>query len=401
MEWLGYEDSNLGIPVPKTGALPLGDTPMETSICWRNYRKIFLICQAILGYNAQLAKKEIFMPIQRAQVAIEEIKRGNMVVLIDDEDRENEGDIVFASTFSTPEYVNFMATHAKGLICVAVNPEIAKRLELEPMVSSNNSSYETAFTVSVDAADATTGISAGERDMTIKLLGSPLSSPDDLVRPGHIFPLIAKEGGTLVRTGHTEGSVDLCRLSGVIESAVICEIMKENGEMARRDDLELFAKEHNLKIVYISDIVEYRMRNESLVKELSSEVTEFFGVKVKKHTFVDHMNINHYAMVFYNAHSIENVKFHNIGSDFDLFTNHKRYSSLLESIEYLKQNGGVLVFINSHENHQAQMKEYGVGAQILKSLGVSQIRLISSSKGTEFVSLGGFGLEVVESIVLP
>jgi len=374
---------------------------LDTSICWRNYRKIFLICQAILRYNSTIAKKEIFMPIQRAQEAIEEIKRGNMVVLIDDEDRENEGDIVYASTFSTPEYVNFMATHAKGLICVAVHPEIATRLELEPMVSSNNSSYETAFTVSVDASDATTGISAGERDMTIKILGSPLSSPKDLVRPGHIFPLIAKEGGTLVRTGHTEGSVDLCRLSGVIESAVICEIMKDDGEMARRNDLELFAKEHNLKIVYISDIVEYRMRNESLVQEVSSDNLEFFGIEVKRHTFVDHMNTNHFAMVFYNTHSIENVKVHNIGSDFDLLTNYKRYTALVESIEYLKQNGGVLVFINSEEHHQTNMKEYGVGAQILKSLGVEKIRLISSSKGTEFVSLGGFGLEIVETITLP
>jgi len=341
------------------------------------------------------------MPIQRVQEAIEEIKRGNMVVMIDDEDRENEGDIVYASTFSTPEYVNFMATHAKGLICVAVNPDIATRLELNPMVSSNDSSYETAFTVSVDAKDATTGISAGERDMTIKLLGNPLSSPRDLVRPGHIFPLISKEGGTLVRTGHTEGSVDLCRLSGLISSAVICEIMKDDGEMARRDDLETFAKKHDLKIVYIADIVEYRLRNETLVQETSVEDIEFFGTKVQKHNFVDHEKNEHYAISFYKTHSIENVKVHNIGSDFDLLTNGKRYTALVESIEYLRQNGGVLVFINSEEHHQTNMKEYGVGAQILKSLGVEKIRLISSSKGTEFVSLGGFGLEIVETIILP
>jgi len=341
------------------------------------------------------------MPIQRVLEAIEEIKRGNMVVLIDDEDRENEGDIVYASTFSTPEYVNFMATHAKGLICVAVNPEIATRLELDPMVSSNSSAHETAFTVSVDAAEATTGISAAERDMTIKLLGSPLSTPKDLARPGHIFPLIAKSGGTLVRTGHTEGSVDLCRLSGVIESAVICEIMKDNGEMARRKDLESFAKEHDLKIVYIADIVAYRLQNEALVEEVSSEEVEFFGTKVQKYTFVDHQKNEHYALSFYKTHSVENVKVHNIGSDFNLLTNEKRYSNLVSSIEYLKQNGGVLVFINSPDHHQSNMKEYGIGAQILKSLGIEQIRLLTSSKGTEFVSLGGFGLEVVETISLP
>ena len=340
------------------------------------------------------------MPIQRVEEAIEEIKRGNMVVMIDDEDRENEGDIVYASTFSTPEYVNFMATHAKGLICVAVNPEIATRLELDPMVTSNDSSYETAFTVSVDAKDAATGISAGERDMTIKLLGNPLSSPRDLVRPGHIFPLIAKEGGTLVRTGHTEDSVDLCRLSGLMSSAVICEIMKDDGEMARRDDLETFAKKHDLKIVYIADIVEYRLRNETLVEKTSVETIEFFGTKAQKYNFMDHQKNEHYAISFYKTHSTENVKVHNIGSDFDLLTNEKRYTSLVSSIEYLKQNGGVLVFINSEEHHQTNMKEYGVGAQILKSLGIEKIRLISSSKGTEFVSLGGFGLEVVETITL-
>ncbi len=195
------------------------------------------------------------MPIQRVQQAIEDIKHGKMVVMIDDEDRENEGDLVYAATFSTPQKVNFMATEAKGLICVAISKTIADRLQLDPMVQNNDSQHETAFTVSVDAKDASTGISAFERDMTIKLLANPVSSPEDFVRPGHIFPLIAKEGGVLVRTGHTEGSVDLCRLSGVSPSAVICEIMREDGQMARRDDLELFAKKHELNIVYILSLI--------------------------------------------------------------------------------------------------------------------------------------------------
>ena len=159
--------------------------------------------------------------VQRVLDAIEEFKKGRMVIMVDDEDRENEGDLVYASVFSTPDHVNFMATHAKGLICVAINPAIAKRLNLEPMVKSNTSMHETAFTISVDATAATTGISTAERDMTIKILANPLSQSSELVAPGHIFPLIAKEGGTLVRIGHTEGSVDLCRLAGLAESAVI------------------------------------------------------------------------------------------------------------------------------------------------------------------------------------
>jgi len=170
-------------------------------------------------------------PIQRVKEAIEEIKKGNMVIMVDDEDRENEGDLVYAAAFSTPVHVNFMAKEARGLICVAITKETANRLELNPMVASNTSMHETAFTISVDARDAKTGISAYERDMTIKILANPISQPNELVKPGHIFPLIAKEGGTLVRTGHTEGSVDLCRLAGLSPSAVICEIIKDDGDV--------------------------------------------------------------------------------------------------------------------------------------------------------------------------
>ncbi len=338
------------------------------------------------------------MPIQRVQQAIEDIKHGKMVVMIDDEDRENEGDLVYAATFSTPQKVNFMATEAKGLICVAISKTIADRLQLDPMVQNNDSQHETAFTVSVDAKDATTGISAFERDMTIKLLANPVSSPEDFVRPGHIFPLIAKEGGVLVRTGHTEGSVDLCRLSGVSPSAVICEIMREDGQMARRDDLELFAKKHGLNIVYISDIVEYRLRNERLVREIEEEEIEFFGTKALKKRFVDHQKKEHFSVIFYKIHETENVKFHNIGSDVNLLLNQSRYSQLMNSIEYLKKNGGTVVFLDSTDAAGDTMKEYGIGAQILAELGVRNIKLLVSSKGREFVGLGGFGLNIVEEI---
>jgi 3,4-dihydroxy 2-butanone 4-phosphate synthase/GTP cyclohydrolase II len=338
-------------------------------------------------------------PIQRVLEAIEEIKNGRMVIMIDDEDRENEGDLVYAAAFSTPANVNFMAMHARGLICVALSKTIANRLDLNPMVSSNTSSYETAFTVSVDAKNALTGISASERDDTIRILANPISHATELVKPGHIFPLIAKDGGTLVRTGHTEGSVDLCRLAGLSEAGVICEIIKEDGTMARRDDLDIFGEKHNLKTVFISDIVEYRLANERLVHETKVEEIEFFGVKVKQHTFQDHDGIEHTAIVFYKAGEIANVRVHNVIPDIELLLNQKKYNNLVSSIEYLKQNSGVLVFINkTHHQDNAVMKEIGTGAQILTSLGVSRMNLITSLKESDFVGLSGFGLEVNETI---
>ncbi|MEO1937373.1 MAG: bifunctional 3,4-dihydroxy-2-butanone 4-phosphate synthase/GTP cyclohydrolase II [Sulfurimonas sp.] len=336
---------------------------------------------------------------ERVLKAIDEIKKGRMVIMCDDEDRENEGDLVYAAAFSTPEHVNFMATHARGLICVALSRDIANRLELNPMVSSNTSSYETAFTVSVDAATASTGISAKERDDTIKILANPISKPDELVRPGHIFPLIAKEGGVLVRTGHTEGSVDLCRLAGLSEAGVICEIIKDNGEMARRDDLDIFAKEHNLHTVFISDLVEYRLANERLVKEVEVEEIEFFGVKVTRHKFVDHDGVEHTAILFYSAGEVANVRVHNVIPDCELLLNQEKYNNLINSIEYLKKNSGLLVFLNktTHQDNAA-VKEFGIGAQIIKSFGVSKMNLLTSMKATDFVGLSGFGLEINEVI---
>jgi len=338
-------------------------------------------------------------PIQRVLEAIDEIKKGNMVIMVDDEDRENEGDLVYAAAFSTPKHVNFMATHARGLICVALSKQIATKLDLNPMVSSNTSSYETAFTVSVDAKDALTGISASERDDTIRILANPISKADELVKPGHIFPLIAKDGGTLVRTGHTEGSVDICRLAGLSEAGVICEIIKEDGTMARRDDLDVFGEEHNLKTVFISDIVEYRLANESLVNETGVEEIEFFGVKVKRHTFADHDGIEHTAIEFYSAGSVANVRVHNVIPDIDLLLNQEKYTNLVKSIEYLKLNSGILVFINkTHHQDNSAPKEFGIGAQIIKSFGIEKMNLITSLKATEFVGLSGFGLEVNETI---
>jgi len=336
--------------------------------------------------------------IKRVEKAIDEIKRGEMVIMMDDEDRENEGDLVYAATFSTPEMVDFMAKEARGLICTPITKKIATKLDLLPMVMNNVSNHETAFTVSIDSTSATTGISAAERDDCISRLASPQTVSEDFVRPGHIFPLIAKDGGVLVRTGHTEGSVDLCKLAGLAPAAVICEIIKDDGTMARMDDLEVFSKEHDLCIVYISDIVEYRLANEQLIKRVKDEETELRGIKVEKITYIDHLDRTHTVIQFYKTHETANVKFHNIGTDIGLVLDDKRFSALHNSIEYLKSNGGILIFLDSKVISHEQAKEFGVGAQILKDLGIKNINLLTTNIDTEFVGLAGFGLDVVSKV---
>ncbi len=339
------------------------------------------------------------MPISRVKQAIEDTKNGKIVIMIDDEDRENEGDLVYPATFSTPQKVNFMVKEARGLVCVALSEKIATRLELNPMVTKNDSSYETAFTISVDAKECETGISAAERDMTIQLLASSQSKASDLVRPGHIFPLIAKEGGTLVRTGHTEGSVDLCKLAGIAQASVICEIMKEDGSMARRDDLEIFAKKHDLNIVFISDIVEYRLQHEYLIKVIAESNMTLLDKKTKRIDFVDHNDLHHVAFVFKREGKMQNVRFHNIGTDLDLFAKN-RYHTILQTVDILDKEGGVLIFLEQSVNTNPYMKEYGIGAQILNYLEFSDITLLTTQKGREFIGISGFGLQVTKEHVL-
>ncbi len=336
--------------------------------------------------------------IQRVKEAIEEIQKGNMIIMLDDEDRENEGDLVYAAALSTPEKVNFMATHAKGLICVAVTTKTAHKLELNPMVKANTSSYETAFTVSVDAATALTGISAGERDDTIKILANPVSKVDELVKPGHIFPLIAKDGGVLVRTGHTEGSVDLCKLAGLNGEAVICEIMKDDGTMARRDDLDIFAQKHNLKQIFISDLVEYRLSHEILVEEISSSEIEFFDEKVVKKEFKDHLGNIHTAIIMSEIKDTTCVKFHTIIPDIKLFLTNGKINSMLKTINFMKSKGGVLIFLNDTPTYKDSQKNYGIGAQILNILNIKKIKLLTSGGKHSFIGLTGFGLKIVEEI---
>jgi len=328
--------------------------------------------------------------LKRVEIAINEIKKGRMVIMMDDEDRENEGDLVYAATHSTPDMVNFMAKEARGLICTPLPKELAQTLDLMPMVTNNVSNHETAFTVSIDSSDADTGISAAERNDCISKLANPLTKASDFVRPGHIFPLIAKDGGVLVRTGHTEGAVDICKLAGLAPIGVICEIIKDDGTMARHDDLEIFSKKHNMPIVYISDLVEYRLSNEKLIKRIAEDEIEVLNTKVNQISYEDHLGRVHKVVQFYKTHETENVKFHNIGTDVDLLLNQKRFDLINSSLAYLKQNGGVCIFLDTMTISKEQAKEYGIGAQILKDLGIENIK--------EFIGLAGFGLNVVEKI---
>jgi 3,4-dihydroxy 2-butanone 4-phosphate synthase/GTP cyclohydrolase II len=340
------------------------------------------------------------MPINRVKEAIEEIKKGNMVIMIDDENRENEGDLVYCANFSTPDKVTFMATLGRGLICVSLSSEYANRLELSPMVQNNDAQYQTAFTISVDDKDSTTGISSVERNMTIKRLSNIISSPSDLVRPGHIFPLIARDGGVLARTGHTEGSVDICKLAGVSPVSVICEIIKDDGEMARRDDLKTFAKEHNLKTVYISDIIEYRLSQDSLIQQILKEKTNLLQYETFIYKYKDHRDKIHTVYTFGNISDISYVKFHNISNDLDLLQDKNKFDGLMNAIEFLNKNNGILVFLQQDNNIDYKaMKNFGIGAQILKNIGIKKIKLLSSSENQcDFVSIKGFGLDVVEQI---
>jgi len=336
----------------------------------------------------------------RVKEAIEAIKNGKMIIMTDDEDRENEGDLVYAGVFSTPETVNFLAREARGLICQSITTEIAKRLDLNPMVSANTSQHETAFTVSVDARDATTGISAHERDMTIKILANPQARAEELVRPGHIFPLIAKDGGVLVRTGHTEGSVDMCKLSGLYPSAVICEIMNEDGTMARRDDLLKFAKKHDMKIVYISDIVEYRLKHEKLISVIDAKPAEFMGYPCTKTTIKDHYDREHFVYSFKGAAKSPAIKYHTVQKDTELFENTQKYDSLKKAVKFLSDEGGALIVMDDRYINDEIIKDFGIGAQIQRELGLTEFRLLVTSANKAFVGIGGFGLNIVEEIVL-
>jgi len=365
--------------------------------------------------------------------AIEAIKAGKTIIVVDDEDRENEGDFLTAARNATPETINFMVKYGRGLVCAPISKQRARELELEPMVSHNTTSHETNFTVSVDLLNngCTTGISASDRSKTVLALIDPAITPDDLGRPGHIFPLIAKDGGVLRRTGHTEAAIDLAVLAGFEPAGVICEIMKEDGEMARLPDLLVMAKEFDLKIVSIKDLIAYRLDTESLVtKEVSVKLpTEWGDFDMIAYTQVN-TGENHIALVKGTWQPGEPilVRVHSSCVTGDIFGScrcdcgpqlHKAMEMINREgkgvVVYMNQEGRGIGLVNKLKAYHLQEngfdtvdaniklgfrmdeRDYGVGAQILRSLGVSKMRLMSNNPKKR-AGLIGYGLEVVENV---
>ncbi|MGB1143875.1 MAG: bifunctional 3,4-dihydroxy-2-butanone-4-phosphate synthase/GTP cyclohydrolase II [Glaciecola sp.] len=355
---------------------------------------------------------------------IDDIRQGKMVVLMDDEDRENEGDLIMAAEHVTPEAINFMVTHARGLVCLPMTAERCRLLKLPLMVDKNSAQFSTNFTVSIEAAEGvTTGISAADRAQTILAAVNPDAVATDIVQPGHIFPLIAKEGGVLNRAGHTEAGVDLARLADCEPAAVIVEILNPDGSMARRPELEVFAREHGLKIGTIADLIEYRNLNETtIIKVAECELPTEFG-DFQLHTFKDVIDEQiHYALVKGDIDptdpALVRVHLHNTFSDLLGSTRGvNRSMNLPKAMQRIGEEGGVLVLLGAKENIEQQVQQFaaedrgdvaagktwegssrtvGVGSQILVSLGVKKMKLLS--KPVKYSGLSGYGLEVVEYI---
>jgi len=362
------------------------------------------------------------MALNTTEEIIEDIRLGRMVILMDDEDRENEGDIVVAASCVTPEIVNFMATHARGLICLTLSKERCQYLNLPLMVHSNNAQFSTNFTVSIEAAqDVTTGISAADRALTIKRAVAADSKPEDIVQPGHVFPLMAKPGGVLSRAGHTEAGCDLARLAGFEPSAAIVEIMNEDGTMARKPDLEKFAKKHDLKIGTIADLIHYRITNETTINRLSDTPVETQYGQFNMVRYSDNiLGESHMALTLGNWEAGEAipVRVHVWDPVKDLLSDMTKgdHWTIPEALSVIAKEGkGVVVLLETSEINQAfsnrldelltpQTKQasnqsyatIGTGSQILRDLNVSKMRLLSQP--LKFTALSGFDLEVVDYI---